>query len=64
MAALKTKTNMVKSTLETIELVGNPNEIIGEHTLFYKKNIIVFINGKAKVSSDTASDLRKLGLVK
>ena len=64
MAALKTKTNMVKSTLETIELVGNPNEIIGEHTLFYKKNIITFINGKAKVSSDTALDLRKLVLVK
>jgi len=63
----KTKVNMVKSeeqTLVIVELIGTFNELIGEHTLFHSNFHITFINGSAEVTSTTADQLRKLGMVK
>ena len=64
----KTKIDMVKPealpSIITVQLIGTPNELIHEHTLFYKGSNIVFVNGKAEVSSAIVEDLRTLGVVK
>lgn len=64
----KAKINMVKAeeapTLVPVELIGTPNELLGEHNLFHGKTVISFIDGKATILSTTADELRKLGLVK
>lgn len=64
----KAKVNMIKTTeqpmLVTVELIGTPNELLGEHILFHEKSYIAFIDGKASILSTTADQLRKLGMVK
>lgn len=68
MAAPKTKVDMVKiteqPTLVTVELIGTPNKLLGEHNLFHGMTVISFIDGKATILSTTADELRKLGQVK
>lgn len=68
MAAPKTKVDMVKTpdkpTLVPVELIGTPNELLGEHNLFHGGQVISFIDGKAIIPSTTADELRKLGQVK
>lgn len=53
-----------KPTLIPVELIGSPNELLGEHNLFHGKTVISFIDGKATILSTTADELRKLGQVK
>ena len=64
----KSKIDMVKTEtpkeLVTVELIGNYAMLQGEHTLFYGKSYIEFIDGIAVVTSTTADELRKLGQVK
>lgn len=61
---VKTKIDMVKATVESVELIGTPNELLGEHTVFHGKGITSFIDSKAIVPILVAEDLRKQGLVK
>lgn len=64
-ALVKTKVNMVKAqTIESVELIGSANELVGEHHVFHGHSIVTFVNGKANVMSDTAAYLRKQGWVK
>lgn len=68
MAAPKAKVDMVKPSESpkpiTVELIGAPNEVVGEHTLYHSAGTLIFIDGKAKTMSNIADELRKLGQVK
>lgn len=61
---VKTKVTMVKATVETVELIGTFNELLGEHTIFHGSSLVSFVDGVAVVSVLVAEDLRKQGLVK
>jgi len=63
----KTKVTMVKTEkpkMVTVQLIGNPNELLNEHTMFYSAATIDFVDGKAKIMSNVADKLRKMGMVK